>query len=61
VQVEQHLPTEAYSVFLDDKERVRWRGMEEGQEIVYSKEPQTTWWQRFKVSIVRLLPIRGQL
>lgn len=61
MQVEQHLPTEAYSVFLDDKGRVRWRGNEQGQEVIYSKEPQTTWWQRFKVSLVRILPIRGQL
>lgn len=61
-RVDDSLAEEAYTVFLDDKDRVRWRGLDAaGQEVIFTKEPQTSWWQRFKVGFVRLLPIRGQL
>jgi putative cardiolipin synthase len=58
---ERTLPDSAYEVFLDDKNRVRWRGTEDGETIVYDKEPETTWWDRFKVGFVRILPVRSQL
>ena len=58
---ERTLPYSAYEVFLDDKNRVRWRGTEDGETIVYDKEPKTTWWDRFRVGLVRILPVRSQL
>jgi putative cardiolipin synthase len=60
-RVGEGLATQAYAVFLDDKGRVRWRGQRNGATDVYENEPETSWWQRFKVGFVRLLPIRGQL
>ena len=54
-------PNEAYVVFLNDKGQLRWRTVENGKEVVYDKEPKTTWWQRFVVGFMRILPIRGQL
>lgn len=61
-RVEEALTTKAYTVFLDDDDRVRWRGFDAaGDEVIYTREPETSWWQRFKVGFVRLLPIRGQL
>jgi putative cardiolipin synthase len=55
------LPPQSYEVFLNADGKVRWRGIESGEETVFRKEPETNWWQRFRVNMVRLLPIRGQL
>ena len=51
----------AYEVFLDENGKVRWRGWEDGVEAIYSQEPETSWWDRFKVGLVSILPIRQQL
>jgi putative cardiolipin synthase len=56
-RIEQALPTQTYSVFLNEDGKLRWRGV----ETVYKKEPQTSWWQRFRVNLVRMFPVRGQL
>ena len=55
------LESHAYEVFLNEDGKLRWRGMEDGQEVIYKKEPQSTWRERFIAGIMRLLPIRGQL
>ena len=60
-EIRQKLPTQTYEVFLNEKGKVRWRGLEDGEEVIYDKEPDTTWGQRFKVGFVRILPIKSQL
>jgi len=50
-----------YEVFLNDKAKVRWRGWQDGQEIILTKEPQTSWWQRFSAGFLSVLPIKSQL
>lgn len=50
-----------YQVFLDDKGKIRWKGMQDGQEIILGKEPQTSWWQRFSAGFLSILPIKSQL
>lgn len=55
------LAQQTYEVFLNDKGKLRWRGFENGQEVIFDKEPQTTWSQRFSAGFMRILPIRGQL
>ena len=59
--VNDAVATQTYEVFLNEKGKLRWRGFEDGQEVILDKEPQTTWWQRFKAGFMRMLPIRGQL
>ncbi len=59
--LEEKLPTEAYEIFLNEKGQLRWRAHTDGQEVIYDKEPETTWGDRFKVGLVSILPIRGQL
>jgi putative cardiolipin synthase len=59
--IESKLETETYEVFLNQKEQLRWRTYNDGQEVIFDKEPETTWGDRFKVGFVRILPIRGQL
>jgi len=52
---------EAWEVFLNEKGKLRWRGFDNGQEVILEKEPQTSWGQRFMAGFYRILPIRGQL
>ena len=48
-------------VFLNEDGNLRWRGFKDGQEVIYKKEPEATWGQRFTAGFMRILPIRGQL
>jgi len=41
--------------------KLRWPGMDDDQEVILAKEPQTSWCQRFMAGFYRILPIRGQL
>jgi putative cardiolipin synthase len=59
--VDEKLAAQAYEVFLNENGKLRWRGLEDGREVVLTKEPQTTWGQRFGAGFMRILPIRGQL
>jgi len=59
--IESNKANEAFEVFLNEKGKLRWRGMDDGQEIILDKEPQTSWGQRFMAGFYRILPIRGQL
>ena len=59
--LEKHYEEFAYVVYLDEKGRVRWRSYDNGEEVIYTKEPQTTWWQRFKAGFAGLFPIKSQL
>jgi putative cardiolipin synthase len=61
VLIDAALSKQTYEVFLNEKGKLRWRGFEDGKEIIFDKEPKTTWWQRFKAGFMRILPIRGQL
>jgi len=61
VNIEAALAKQTFEVFLNDKGKLRWRGFEDGQEVILDKEPQTTWGQRFSAGFMRILPIRGQL
>ena len=54
--VEDALPTQTYEVFLNEKGKVRWRGYNDGQEVIYRKEPETTWGQRFAAGFARIIP-----
>ena len=59
--VEANKIAETWEVFLNEKGKLRWRGWDDGQEIILDKEPQTSWGQRFMAGFYRILPIRGQL
>lgn len=47
----QSLPKGSYEIFIDDKKNLRWRTLESGREVFYHKEPETTWWKRFKANM----------
>lgn len=50
------LNSQTYEVFLNDEGKLRWRGFENGAEVIYDKEPDTTGWQRFKVKLAKIIP-----
>jgi putative cardiolipin synthase len=50
----------AYEVFLNENGKLRWRAFDDGREVIYDKEPQTTWGQRFMAGFARIIP-SGQL
>ncbi|GAA5187373.1 phospholipase D family protein [Ferrimonas gelatinilytica] len=48
---DRNLPALAYQVTLVDG-RLRWRGQEDGEAVVYRHEPNTGWWQRAQARIL---------
>jgi putative cardiolipin synthase len=54
-------PDFSWHVTLDEKGKTVWTGAVDGQEVVHHKEPNTSWWDRFTVGVLKLLPIEGQL
>ena len=59
--VDEALRAQTYEVFLNEDGKLRWRAYVNGEEVIYDKEPATTWGQRFGAGFMRILPIRGQL
>ena len=54
--VDNALRSQTFEVFLNDNGKLRWRGYKDGEEIIYDKEPETTWGQRFAAGLARLVP-----
>lgn len=50
------LEDQTFALFLNDDGELRWRGNEDGEEIIYDKEPETTWGQRTMAGIARIFP-----
>ena len=55
------LAKKTYELCLSDSGGLRWRAYNDGQEVVLSKEPHTSWWQRVKGRFLQMLPIKDQL
>ena len=56
VLIEEALPKQTFEVFLNEKGKLRWRGFEDGEEVIYDKEPETTWGQRTMAWFARIIP-----
>jgi len=54
------LPSFAYRVTENEKGKLRWTALVDGEEVVETTEPQTSAWLRFKAFLSRVLP-EGQL
>jgi putative cardiolipin synthase len=59
--VDDRVASQTYEVFLNEKDQLRWRALENGEIVVYDKEPQTSWWDRFVAGFYRAMPIKSQL
>jgi putative cardiolipin synthase len=55
------LPKNSYRVQLDDYGNLVWITEKDGQEVRYTKDPESTFWQRFVSGFVQSLGIEGQL
>ena len=47
---------ERFEVYLNEDGKLRWRGYRGGEEVIYDKEPETTWGQRFMAGFARIIP-----
>jgi putative cardiolipin synthase len=55
-------PENSYRVILDGDDDLYWVARnDEGEEIRFEKEPQSTFWQRFMSGLIGLLPVESQL
>ena len=59
--IEKALPEISFELFLNERDGLRWRSCEEGKEIIFNKEPHTSWWQRMYGRFLQILPIKSQL
>ncbi len=51
----------AYKLSLNEKGQICWTTKNDDETLVYDKDPRTSWWKRFKISFLKLIPIKGQL
>lgn len=51
----------AYRVLLNDKDKLEWVTIRDGEEIRLDKEPDTTWWKRFSTGFLRFIVPESQL
>ena len=45
----------------DGYEQILWHGLENGEQRVFDVEPYTSFWRRFGIGFMGLLPIESQL
>lgn len=50
--VQDRIGETTYRLFLNEDKYLRWESFTKGQKVIYSKEPETSWWQRFKNCII---------
>ena len=50
------LATLTWRVLLNDEDRLEWRCRIDGQEVIETKEPQTSGWMRFKAWFMKIVP-----
>ena len=60
-RIESVIDEKTYDVILNEKNDVRWVDRSNQEEVIYTKEPDTGWWTRFKVGFQQFIPIKGQL
>jgi putative cardiolipin synthase len=58
--VREHIPLVAYQVKMDEDRKLSWHAIIDGKEVIETKEPQTTAWDRFKAWFMKIVP-EGQL
>jgi len=59
--IEPKLEKNTYEVFLNENGQLRWRGYDGNQQVIFKKEPDTSWWDRFVAGFFRIMPIGSQL
>jgi len=52
----QEIPAMAYRLQLDDKGKITWHATIDGEEVIETKEPQTSGWRRFTAWFLKIAP-----
>lgn len=60
-QIDEALNHKVYEVYLDENQKLRWADNSGAEAVIYTKEPNTSWWTRFKTSFMKILPVESQL
>jgi cardiolipin synthase C len=55
------LPQNSYRVELDEDGDLVWITEKDGEEVRYTKDPESTFWQRFVSGFIKMLPVEDQL
>ena len=55
-RVRQNIPKIAYRVNMDEDRNLSWHATIDGREVIETKEPQTTAWQRFMAWLMKIAP-----
>lgn len=55
------LPENSFRVLLDEDGELSWVTKDDGREVVYHQDPESTAWQRFMAGFIGLLPVEDQL
>lgn len=50
------IPTFAYRLSLNDEGKIRWQATIDGEEVIETREPQTTGWRRFTAWFLKIMP-----
>jgi putative cardiolipin synthase len=51
----------SWTLELNPKKELRWKGEKDGKEIEFKKDPYAGFWKRFWVGFLSILPIKDQL
>jgi putative cardiolipin synthase len=54
-------PENSYRVFLDKDGNLTWVTQDDGKEVVYHHDPESSAWQRFVAGFIGILPVESQL
>jgi putative cardiolipin synthase len=54
--VTRRIPDIAYRLHLDDNNKITWHATIDGQEVIETKEPQTSGWRRFQAWFLKIAP-----
>jgi putative cardiolipin synthase len=54
-------PANSYRVTLDEKDNLVWTAEDDGNPVTWTKEPETSAWQRFKSRFLRWIPMEKEL
>jgi putative cardiolipin synthase len=55
-------PENSYRVMIDEESgQLYWLTETDGQKVRYNKDPKSSFWQRFIVGFIRMLPVESQL
>lgn len=61
-EIDEKMKYAVYELQLDEKENIQWASTDDGlEQTYYTKEPNTSWWTRFKTGFMRILPVESQL